>query len=473
MARSADRWKNAADRTAVPKDVVHRLQQQRGQEVSGLLSALKDEPAVSIRVNEAKWNSPILEPVPWCATGHYLAARPSFTFDPLFHAGAYYVQEASSMLLEQAIKATGMHERPILALDLCAAPGGKSTHLRSSLHHDSLLVSNEVDRKRLSTLVENLWKWGAPNCVVTGSPPSHFSALPGTFDLIVVDAPCSGEGMFRKDPFALQQWSPDLVTQCTLLQRDILDHAWSSLRPRGYLIYSTCTWETSENEGQLQRFIEQGADAITIPIDPSWGVLPVEHNGVKGLRCYPHNVRGEGFFLAALRKANDVGASFAARSFGHTSMKDNEALNWLQDDRVWTALEHKGDLFAVDREHASMVALLTSVLSVASPGVPLAEFKGGIAQPHHALALSTALDRTHFSDVALDRGQALDHLRGAALKATNAQGTALGTFEDLGLGWLRGAGNRWNNRWPSAWRIRAQQPTAPLVSWASEDMDPA
>jgi 16S rRNA C967 or C1407 C5-methylase (RsmB/RsmF family) len=197
------------------------------------------------------------EPVP-CApclgplNAYYTDGRPSFTFDPLFHAGAYYVQEASSMFLEQALIACGLANADIIALDLCAAPGGKSTHLLSILGDDALLVSNEVVRPRAKILCDNITKWGRPNVCVTGSDTALFAGLPEFFDLVVVDAPCSGEGLFRKDADAMSHWSEEAVQQCAIRQSGILEHAWATLRPGGHLIYSTCTYNRSENEQQVQ-----------------------------------------------------------------------------------------------------------------------------------------------------------------------------------------------------------------------------
>lgn len=222
MARSAKhRPRQASVAAEMDTAFFDRLREQVGEDILGLADALRTAAPTSIRVNELKWKGPGSDRVPWCSTGHHLDQRPAFTFDPLLHGGCYYVQEASSMLLEQAVRAAGVADQRILALDLCAAPGGKSTHLRSLLHPDSLLVANEVDRKRQPILVENLWKWGASNTVITGSAPSCLTQLPERFDLILVDAPCSGEGMFRKDAFAREQWDARLVQRCAAIQGDV------------------------------------------------------------------------------------------------------------------------------------------------------------------------------------------------------------------------------------------------------------
>jgi 16S rRNA C967 or C1407 C5-methylase (RsmB/RsmF family)/NOL1/NOP2/fmu family ribosome biogenesis protein len=463
MGRNAQRRSHPSAPTArTDPSFFDRLRTQLGDEVDRLADALLTVSPTSMRVNDAKWNGPALERVPWCASGYHLAERPAFTFDPLLHAGCYYVQEASSMLLEQAVRASGLAGRRIIALDLCAAPGGKSTHLRSLLHSDALLVCNEIDRKRQVVLQENLWKWGASNTVTTGSPPQRIEQLPAFFDLIVVDAPCSGEGMFRKDPFAGEQWSERLVDQCTAMQRDALTPAWESLRPGGVLVYSTCTWEIQENEAQVERLIERGGTCIAIPADPTWGVVRSERFGVDALRCYPHRVKGEGFFIAAVRKPGEWTAHHASTNNGAV----DGPVQWLKPTRSWATQEQSDGLFATDATWGRSLKSIQAAMNVLSPGIPLAERKAGEWRPHHALALAQDLDPSHFTRVPLGMDEALAYLRGHALPAAQAQGIALATYHDVALGWLQGAGNRWNNRWPAPWRIRSQHPNAPLVSWS-------
>lgn len=468
MGRSARKRNGPANAgTGVHHALHDHLKALLGDDADALEQALRTTSPVSIRVNGAKWSGPQADPIPWCATGHYLIERPAFTFDPLLHAGCYYVQEASSMLLEQAVKASGLIGKDIRALDLCAAPGGKTTHLRSLLSTGSLLVANEIDRKRQGILQENLWKWGASNTVICGSAPHDLQALPGFFDLVLVDAPCSGEGMFRKDPFAREQWSPALVQQCATTQRDILDHVWHCLRPGGTLIYSTCTWEEVENEQQLARLMELGATCIHIPVDPSWGVVVAERHGINGLRCYPHQLSGEGFFIAVLRKDGNPSTRSAPRAV--TNDSPNAAVRWLRTDRHWHTIEQNEVVFAVQHEWTADIHELSNALRVLSPGMPLAERKGADLRPHPALALSSDLAHDAFPTVELDRTSALNYLRGSALPATDVRGTALVCYNGIALGWLQGAGNRWNNRWPTPWRIRTEQPSAPHVSWADRN----
>ena len=417
----------------VPDALRERLFLQFGHEAEQLLAALETASPVSIRLNTAKAGGPKGLPVPWCATGRYLSERPIFTLDPLFHAGCYYVQEASSMLLEQAFLASGFAGKDIAAVDLCAAPGGKSTHLATLLSPGSLLVSNEMDRRRQKALLENLWKWGREGHVITGDTPERFAALGSLFDLVVVDAPCSGEGMMRKDPFARQQWSPALVKQCANTQRDILRHAWHMLKPGGVLIYSTCTWAEEEDDGSLALLVhEEKAEPIALPALAEMGLRRTAF----GLLALPHRVTGEGFFIGALRKpglrAEQVGSSAAMEEFMHADILHLTPSAW-----------------------ASTTRRLTSGLRVLSAGTPISSAgPDGGPVPHVAAAY---LNRPvkGVEALELDHAQALTFLRGEVLRTEAPSGEYRRIMHrGFGLGFVRGAGNRWNNQLPSEWRIR-------------------
>ena len=249
-----------------------------------------------------------IQRIPWCNAGYYLPERPVFTLDPLFHAGVYYVQEASSMFLEQAILTilakTEITETPVMALDLCAAPGGKATHLLSLLPENSLLVCNEVIRNRCLILAENIAKWGRPNVIITQNDPHHFGRhLPHYFDVILADLPCSGEGLFRKDIAARKEWSMENVRMCAARQRRIIHDIWEALKPGGYLIYCTCTFNTEENEENIKRLTDElQAEIIPIPLTPEWNVSGATGCDLPVYRFFPHRILGEGFFLALIRK---------------------------------------------------------------------------------------------------------------------------------------------------------------------------
>ncbi|MDR1402822.1 MAG: RsmB/NOP family class I SAM-dependent RNA methyltransferase, partial [Tannerellaceae bacterium] len=286
----------------LPADFLLRMQILTGAACASFHAALQSPPPVSVRLNPAKGPAdPGEESVSWCSCGYYLKERPSFTFDPLFHAGAYYVQEASSMFLEQAIRAHV--SGPVKCLDLCAAPGGKSTHLQALLPAGSLLVSNEILKSRAAVLQENLIKWGNPGALVTSNHPAEMSRLPHFFDVVVADLPCSGEGMFRKDPSSAAQWSANNVAGCALRQRRILHDCWDALKPGGLLIYCTCTYNIEENEDNLQYIIQTlGGEALPVPVRDEWKITGALKYNHPAYRFFPHLTRGEGFFLAVIQK---------------------------------------------------------------------------------------------------------------------------------------------------------------------------
>lgn len=432
-----------------------------GSEDDALTTALDGVAPISIRLNPNKPFGCEGEQVPWCTNGRYLSHRPAFTLDPLLHAGAYYVQEASSMLIEQAFIAAGAPGKDLLALDLCAAPGGKSTHLLSLLSPHSMLIANEVDGKRRSILAENCWKHGSSNVAIAGSASADLRALPETFDLILLDAPCSGEGLFRKDRFARQQWSPQLVAQCASTQAGLIADAWHALAPGGHLIYSTCTWESAEDESQVARFIALGAEPIEMPMDAAWGVERSAQEGGWGYRSYPHRVRGEGFFVALLRKpgtpADRVRTSPPAAP---------ERPAWVRADAALRFIESQDTMYAQPVAWSKELDRIASAMRLTAPGAPVAERKGKEWAPPAAVALSDLLDASFVRRIDLDLAQAQAYLRGEAIAGSDAHGTALVQHQGRALGWVQGAGNRWNNRWPAPWRVRQTSSDAAPVPWS-------
>lgn len=421
-------------------------------------SALDEEPVVSVRLNNLKpFASVDGVPVPWAPEGRYLASRPLFTADPLFHAGCYYVQEASSMFLGQVIEQ--YVKEPVRALDLCAAPGGKSTHLLQRLPAGSLLVANEPMPLRAQVLAENVIKWGVAAAVVTKNEPADFSSFKSFFDLIVVDAPCSGEGMFRKDSFAVEQWSESVVKQCAARQKEILADIWDCLRPGGLLVYSTCTFNAAEDEDCVQWIAsELGAEPVAVQIDSAWGItgsltdakLPV-------YRFIPGFTRGEGFFLAVLRKEGDapVAQPRAAKMHPvHPKLK-SEAASWLNDGAAYDIMMQGDVVTALPREHSAAIMALQQKLRVLHAGVPLAIVKNNKLLPQHQLAMSEALSPSAFNRVQVGREQALAYLHRETLSLPDAPvGHLLLTYEAVPIGFVKNVGNRANNLYPAEWRIR-------------------
>lgn len=423
-----------------------------GAEADELLHALADVLPVSVRYNPLKPSMMTGDPVPWCAMGRYLPDRPLFTLDPLLHAGCYYVQEASSMLVEQAIAAIELPHHPIRALDMCAAPGGKSTHLATLLPPDAWLVCNEPVPSRRHVLAENVWKHGRLGVAITGGQPSHFAALGPLFDLVLVDAPCSGQGMFRKDPFARTQWTDRLSTSCAAMQSRILADAWTALKPGGRLIYSTCTWEPRENEERVEQLLGYGGTVVPIVINDDHGVRsrPLGH------RCYPHRVKGEGFFIAVVRKP---GKAEFVPDVSPSNVSSATAPLWLKVPQNHTVIEESDHLSMAPIGHLAALRRLKKAVPTLCMGTPAAERKGVELRPHAALALAVGTAQPGLPDHPLDRPDALAFLRGEIPRATplndrTDQSVRRVTYEGHGLGWLHRAGSRWNNGLPKAWRIR-------------------
>lgn len=443
----------------IPHDFEKIIKELLGTEHKSFFDSLKDVSPASIRINPNKnYVASAAKDIPWTKYGKYLNDRPIYTLDPMLHAGAYYVQEPSSMFLEHVVKNSIDLDKANIALDLCAAPGGKSTHLLSLLSTKSLLVSNEVIRSRASILVENIQKWGNANVIVTNNDPTRFSRLTGLFDLIVVDAPCSGEGLFRKDPSAINEWSLKNVELCSLRQRRILKDIWPALKQNGILIYSTCTYNTKEDEETLEWIKSVGdVDFVKIPIDPEWGIVESSYKGVHGYRFYPHKVKGEGFFIAVMRK---IEAQAEVQIRAHTKLakvsKEISINKWLKNPEVYAFFTNKeGVIGAVPETSLNLVNFLATELNPIMLGLSLAINKRGKLVPEHAAALSSQLNKEHFKIIELTLPQALQYLRKETIEIPiSTKGYALVTYKNNPLGWLNMLDNRMNNMYPSNWRIR-------------------
>jgi 16S rRNA C967 or C1407 C5-methylase (RsmB/RsmF family)/NOL1/NOP2/fmu family ribosome biogenesis protein len=447
----------AAD--TLPPEFVHRMRDALGDECDAFLQALSGPPVVSVRYNLRKLQPPPgLQRVPWCASGYYLDERPSFTLDPVFHGGGYYVQEAASMFLEQAVLASGMQGRPVVALDLCAAPGGKSTHLASLLDEHSLLVSNETIQQRLPALVENTVKWGSAHTVITREDPSSFRRLGAFFDLVVVDAPCSGEGLFRKDPDSASHWSPEACVLCAGRQERILGDVLPVLKEGGLLVYSTCTYNPGENEAQAARLSAQGLEPLRIPVPPGSGILETEGSSFWGYACYPHRARGEGFFLSAFRKRD---GSPAAEQRSRTERKKalpdtlRYAASWVRADSGLAVFLEGNRLTAFPQRWLPALEQLSAAFRIRHAGTTIGEVKGTKVIPAHDLAMSWHLEPSAFPAVSFSPDQALSYLRREAVHAgAMPRGWLLAEYAGVRLGWMNHLGPRTNNYYPVAWRIR-------------------
>jgi 16S rRNA C967 or C1407 C5-methylase (RsmB/RsmF family)/NOL1/NOP2/fmu family ribosome biogenesis protein len=417
------------------------------------------EPITSIRLNPSKKISKItdrsinqLDLVPWTGLGYYLDSRPSFTFDPLFHAGCYYVQEASSMFLEQALKQTVDLEKPLRVLDLSAAPGGKSTHIQSLISKDSLLVSNEVIRSRAKILKDNIIKWGTENVVVTNNDPAGFSALGNYFDVIVVDAPCSGSGLFRKDPEAVSEWSENNVQLCSQRQKRILADVLPALKNGGLLIYSTCSYSNEEDEEIVNWLLQEFAlDHLPLNLDPSWGITDTG----KGYRFWPDKVKGEGFFIACFQNRTERD-EVAVKNRSKLAVPGNKELEligkWVNKDGI-DFIKHENTVYAWPQQLATEFALLIVKMKVLYSGVLAGELLPDKFLPDHALAMSRMV-QNNVPRIELSREQAIRYLQRKDIEAAGTgRGWHLVTFLDQPLGWVNVLPNRINNYYPKELRI--------------------
>ena len=433
-----------------------------GERIFGqLTTAMTQEPTVSIRLNPLKcYYMPkhFESRVPWCNTGYYLTERPNFTFDPIFHTGLYYVQEASSMFIHQVLRQ--FVTVPSLVLDLCAAPGGKSTAARTILPHGSVLVSNEPVRQRAQILSENIQKFGHRDCLVTNNYPRDFRQSGLLFDVVIADVPCSGEGMFRKDEGAVSEWSPQNIERCATLQREIVADIWDNLKPGGLLVYSTCTFNTKENEENVQ-WIQQHyrAEILAVDTDEEWHIkgslLPGFDEPV--YRFLPGFTRGEGLFMAVLRKNwdNTVAPSKAVAPKPQRTPFDGQCRDWLPEG--FTFVQEGDRLLAIPDNIATVWATARKSLKVLHAGITIGTIKGRNLIPDQSLALSAPLHRDAFPQADLDYETAIMYLRreSITLPSNTPLGFVLITYRHIPLGFVKNIGNRANNLYPAEWKIKS------------------
>lgn len=400
-----------------------------------------------------------LEEVRWASGAYYLSSRPSFTFDPLFHAGCYYVQEASSMFVEYALRQSVDLAKPLKVLDLCAAPGGKSTHLQSLISPDSLLVSNEVIRQRVNILKDNIVKWGAGNVVVTNNDPRDFGKLKGYFDVIVVDAPCSGSGLFRKDADAVNEWSENNVMLCSQRQQRILADVMPALKEDGVLIYSTCSYSSEEDEEIIDWLADNfSLSGIQINTPAGWNITEaVSPQYNHGYRFWPHLAKGEGFFLAIFR--NNEGPVYKNKNRPVIKPVTRQLKPVVQK---WANVEGY-ELIKVNNKIYCWPAVLLNDfdgllqhLRIIYSGTLLGELIHQKLIPDHALAMSR-LRHADLETVALEYDDAITYLKKQNFEATIAKpGWQLVTYETQCLGWINALHSRINNYYPKEMRILKQ-----------------
>lgn len=423
---------------------------------TNLLEALNTVSPVSIRKNPGK-HAPVLQgeqAIQWCNNAFFLNERPVFTLNPLFHAGTFYPQEAGSMLLDYILRSIELPEQPI-ALDLCAAPGGKSTLIASFLNGNGLLIANEVINQRAKILKENCSKWGYANTIVTNNDPSDFARLTALFDLIVVDAPCSGEGMFRKDEQARGEWSLENVNLCAGRQKRIVADVWDSLREGGYLIYSTCTFNPHENEENI-RWIEENLGAEYIHIDAPFDF--VQGRNETGIYGIPGRTQTEGFFIAVLRKTGEREKTVTLgknANKGLVKLKDTSFIkSWLSIERT-EFFNWNETVLAIPAEWEKEYRIIQDNLHIIKWGIVVGENARKGLIPDHDLLMCHAL-RADSPEIELEEQQALHYLHGDTFQLTEVapNGFVQVKFRNEPLGWIKNIGNRFNNLYPKEYRIR-------------------
>jgi len=448
-------------RKMLPEDFLKRISHQDYIDATGLTEALGKPSPVSVRINPYKWAQPVsgYKKVLWEPQGYYLPVKQLFTPDPLFHAGVYYPQEASSMFTGEVFRQVTAGMKELRVLDLCGAPGGKSTHLSALINDRGFLVANEVIRSRSAVLAENITKWGLGNTVVTQNDPSAFASLPSFFDVIVADAPCSGEGMFR-NPAAVQEWSPQNARLCSERQRRIVMEVWPSLKPGGILIYATCTFNPAENEENISWFRDStSSESVGIDIGGSTGIEPVRYAGTEGYGFHPGKVEGDGFFIAVLRKTEGKSDShLRIRIFGQKPSSKTSGLAGqmltIDSDRLIIA-ENRVMALATDR---NIFSYINDRLTVIKSGTMIGETKNDTFIPAHDLAMSVKQKAGAWPvcDASYDEAVAFIRLEQFRIEGM-PKGRILIRYRGVPLGFVNNLGSRINNGYPQAWRMRMER----------------
>jgi 16S rRNA C967 or C1407 C5-methylase (RsmB/RsmF family)/NOL1/NOP2/fmu family ribosome biogenesis protein len=426
------------------------------------IEAHESTPPVSIRLNPYKpldveklfSNPGVLGVVPWCKNAYYLKSRPLFTLEPLLHAGTFYVQEASSMFIDHVLRTVLSGQKGLTALDLCAAPGGKTTLLASLPFFDTILA-NEIIQSRVSVLMENLAKWGSHHVLVSNNDPEVVSQLGAQFDLVLVDAPCSGSGLFRKDEEAMYEWSPGAVEMCAARQKRILHHAMSLVKEGGYLLYSTCSYSIEENELNADYII--GSDefeSVDINPAPGWGIVetasPQHH--AKGYRFYPDKLLGEGFFCAMFRKVSGT-VELISNKTPKPIAESSIGKKWVKEEDDIDFHFRENTLYMLNKPSMPYLNDWSAKLKIRKSGLKMGSIIRGELIPDHELSMSVILNR-NLSALDLSRTDAIRYLRRDEVEA-NGSGNGWQLVRYLGhaLGWAKIVNGRLKNHYPLSWRI--------------------
>lgn len=452
---------------ALPIAFTERMRKQLGAgEAESLFAALDTASSVAVRLNPAKcgegegvWSEG--EAIAWSRYGRKLKERPSFTLDTAFHAGVYYVQEAASQFIDYIVAHEELQGKRVL--DMCSAPGGKTTIYSIAVGADGLVLANEYVRTRANVLADNVRKWGLGNVLVTNNAPEHIAQFEGWFDLVAVDAPCSGEGMFRKEEVAREDWSEEAVKMCAARQISILREAWQSLKEGGLLIYSTCTFNEEEDEGVLRNFIaEVGDDALEpsqrVEIDDKWGIVRGEVGAFQTFRFFPHKTDSEGLFVAIARKMEPT--TQRTPKARKRVMQDvdrasrAELSRWLKGAEQYTFAQVADTIYAYRTEQYKAVQALSESLTAIYSGVAMGQIFKGKLKPDWALSQFVGLERESIAVEELDEARALDYLRKCDIAVGEMQeGINLVTNRGFALGFVKRVGARCNNLYPNSLKI--------------------
>ena len=450
---------------ALPIAFTERMRTQLGaEEAESLFAALDSVSPVAVRLNPAKcgeegvWSNG--EAIAWSKNGRKLKERPSFTLDTAFHAGAYYVQEAASQFIDYIIAGEELQGKRVL--DMCSAPGGKTTIYSTAVGEDGLVVANEYVRSRANVLADNVRKWGMGNVLVTNNAPEHIAQFEGWFDMVAVDAPCSGEGMFRKEEVAREDWSEEAVKMCAARQLSIVREAWQSLRDGGLFIYSTCTFNEDEDEGLLRAFIEETGDVFepsqSVEIDDAWGIVKGEVGAFQTFRFFPHKTDSEGLFVAIARKAEPTTQRTPkARKRVMQEVDKNsrkELAKWLQHPDNYTFAMVADTIYAYPSVQFKAVQALSEGLTAIYSGVAMGQIFKGKLKPDWALSQYIGFERTAVAVEEVDEERALDYLRKRDIAVGDmAEGINLITHKGRALGFAKRVGARCNNLYPNSLKI--------------------
>lgn len=450
-------------KTPLPSEFVDRIRLTYGDEAEAFLQALENEVITSIHLLGDRFTQEIGEAIPWHSSGRYLAERPIFTLDPRFHSGAYYPQESSSMIIAYILEQLDLAGDDLRFLDLCAAPGGKTLLLSHFLKKRGIVIANEIVKNRHQILRENLNRCALPNFITTSTDAEQLGELYGYFDVVLVDAPCSGEGMFRKDEVARSEWSLQNVAHCSARQKDILSHIAPAVKTGGYLIYSTCTFAPAENQELVQWLTDNDDwEGVRFDAPESWGIYKHDYPQFEGLQFLPHRVKGEGFFITVLRKKVNEELvhlhSFGKKHHRYWSPIHKKQLPSVQQwvditDDMHLGVNSHGEVHILPAD-GETIEQIGFHLSLTQVGIPIGHFVRDEFMPDHGLAISrTYLPNVHSVELTLEEAQ--NYLRREEFSiSTSKEGWALATYEGYPLGWMKVLKNRINNYYPKELRIK-------------------